>query len=123
MIKVYIAGPYTIGDPARNVRAQIDCAHDLLERGYNPHIPLLNHYVHIVHPRAYYEWLSVDLEWLLLCDCVLRLKGRSEGADYEVKIAREHHIPVFFDIETLSKEMGGGSDRQGKDHIPEKAGV
>lgn len=109
MIKVYIASPYTLGDMATNVKNQIDVADLLMNEGFAPFVPLFAHFQQIVHPRPYQDWLNMDLEWVSSCDCVLRLKGESKGADEEVKQAQELNIPVFFvhndDINTVIKEI------------------
>ena len=99
MVKVYIASPYTIGNAAVNVKRQIDCADDLMNLGYAPYAPLLNHFQHMIHPRP--DWLKFDFVWVLSCDCLLRLDGESSGADEEVELATKHGIPVFYNIDIL----------------------
>lgn len=96
MIKVYIASPYTIGDTELNVRTQIDVADKLMNVGFAPFVPLFSHFQQLIHPRPYQDWMDIDLEWVSNCDCVLRLKGESRGADEEVKHAQVLGIPVFF---------------------------
>jgi len=96
MKKVYIASPYTLGDVAQNVRRQIDAADTLMKYGFAPHVPLLSHFWHFVHPHLHSEWLEQDIVWLKSCDYVLRLDGESTGADKEVEIALANDIPVFY---------------------------
>lgn len=103
MVKVYIASPYTNGDQAENVKAQIDTAEDLICLGYAPFIPLLFHFQHLVHPHSYAVWLKQSREWLLRCNALLRLPGASVGADCEVKLADAFNIPVFHSIADLEK--------------------
>jgi 4-hydroxy-3-methylbut-2-en-1-yl diphosphate synthase IspG/GcpE len=55
----------------------------------------------MIFPQGYDTWLTLDIEWLSVCDCLLRLPGESKGADIEVEYAREHMIPVFYTIEQL----------------------
>ena len=100
-IKVYIASPYTIGDTAVNVRRQIDCYDELVDKGFYPYAPLYSHFQHMVHPRHYTDWLEIDNVWVLTCDCLLRLDGESSGADGEVKLATENRIPVFRSVDDL----------------------
>lgn len=100
-IKVYIASPYTLGDVAQNVRVQMDTADELLNSGFVPFVPLLTHFMHMVHPRNYDSWLTYDMEWLKACDYVLRLPGESPGADAEVALAEELGIPVVYSIGEL----------------------
>lgn len=101
MVKVYIASAYTIGDTAKNVKLQIDTADTLMTLGFSPFVPLYSHFQHMIHPRPYEDWVTNDLVWVEVCDCVLRLPGESKGADGEVKYATELNIPVFYSIKEL----------------------
>ena len=101
MIKVYIAGPYSKGDVAVNVNTATLIADELYDLGYAPYLPHLTHYWHIIKPRPYEDWLKLDKEFLLICDCVLRIPGESSGADAEVDLARDKGIKVFFSIQSL----------------------
>ena len=94
-IKVYIASPYSLGDVAVNVRDQIITANTLMTLGYVPFVPLLSHFRHMMFPRNYVEWLNYAMEWIPVCDCMLRLPGKSKGADEEVALAVKLNIPVF----------------------------
>lgn len=94
MLKVYIASPYTKGDIAVNVKAQLDAAHELMNKGYAPFAPLLCHFQHLVHPRPYEDWFACDIEWVKSCDILVRLPGESAGADKEVALAKELGITV-----------------------------
>lgn len=100
-IRVYIASPYTKGDVAVNVRRSIDAWDLLTNRGFFAYCPLLTHFLHMIHPRSYEEWMEIDLHWLSECNCVLRLSGESPGADREVARAHELDMRVFYDIEDL----------------------
>lgn len=93
--KIYVAGPYTLGDVAVNVRAAIDAANQLLALGFIPFVPHLSHFWHMIAHHPYEDWIRYDLQWLEACDAVLRLPGESKGADLEVKRAGELHIPVY----------------------------
>lgn len=101
MKKVYIASPYTIGDVAVNVKRQIDCANELINLGFAPFVPLYSHFQHMVHPQPYETWVNLDLEWVGVCDCLLRLDGESKGADGEVKRAIYLGKPVYYSIGEL----------------------
>jgi len=101
MNKIYVAGPYTLGDIGINVKNSLDAANELMDAGFCPFVPLLSHFWHIVHPRPYADWINYDIEWLYACDAVLRLPGASSGADNEAKLAELHDIPVFYSIEDL----------------------
>lgn len=103
MIKVYIASPYTIGDHLVNVLTQIGYAHQLIELGFNPYVPLLSHYLEEFKHQEYETWMKIDLEWLKTCDCLLRLPGKSDGADREVAFAIQNQIQIFYNTESLIK--------------------
>jgi len=107
-LKVFISSPYTIGDVAANVRTQHDVFNNLIELGFNPFMPLLAHYQHIVHPLNYDKWLEWDCSWIDSCDFVLRLPGESKGADIETKYANDNGIPVvrsINELKILTKEI------------------
>jgi len=105
MLRVYIASPYSNGDKQELVNLQFDAAYHLLKMGYNPFAPLYNHYVQERHPDldGTFNWLDVDLDWLAVCDMMVRLypidkNGKiipSIGADREEKFAIDNGIPVF----------------------------
>lgn len=83
MKKVYIAGPYTLGDTALNVRRAILAADEVWAAGFLPYVPHLDHLWHLVSPKPISTWYAMDIGWLRVCDAVLRLQGESEGADIE----------------------------------------
>lgn len=101
MKRVYIACPYTKGDKEANVLASIDAAHELIELGYAPYVPLLNHYIHLRHPQDYDTWMEQGIAWLKQCDILLRLPGESAGADKEVSLALTLRMPVYYSVNAL----------------------
>ena len=101
MIKVYVAGPYTLGDNTLNLRKMILVADDLFELGFAPYVPLLNHFWHLVAPKSEEVWLKLDFEFITACDILLRMPGESAGADAEVAHALLCRIPVVFSMEEL----------------------
>lgn len=92
---VYVAGPYTKGDVAVNVRRNIEAADKLAHFGYVPFVPLLTHFWHLICPHPYEFWCEQDNAWVEKCDCLVRLPGESSGADKEVALAQSKDIPVF----------------------------
>jgi len=98
---VYIASAYTIGDPVTNVRDSLVVADRLMVAGYIPVTPLLSHFWHFLSPKPYEVWIDYDLHLLARCDILLRLPGKSSGADREVAFANSHGIPVFNSVENL----------------------
>jgi hypothetical protein len=105
MKKVYIAGPYTKGDVAGNVRNAIHAADMVLTMGYLPFVPHLSHFWHLVSPKDYEEWLALDMEWLEVCDYFVRLEGDSRGADREEELAHRLNIPVFAGVDDFIDAM------------------
>ena len=109
---IYIASPYTKGDPAINVAFQMDVFHRMLDDGLaTPYVPLLSHFLHIYQPREYSDWMRHDFEILHKCDAVVRLMSRYEpldyvedksmGADAEEDYALEIGIPVFKSLDEV----------------------
>ena len=100
---IYIAGPYSKGDVAINVKMAMKMANTLIDKGYSPICPHLSHFLHMQSPKPYETWLSVDDAQVLKCDALLRIPGESSGADKEVDLAIENEIPVFLQIKHLDE--------------------
>lgn len=98
---IYVAGPYTKGDPVLNTRAAIEVAETLAACGFVPFIPHLCHLWHLVAPHSIEFWYEWDMHWLSRCDALVRFPGESAGADREVVQAEAMGIPTFFSIEAL----------------------
>lgn len=94
-MKIYVAGPYTKGDVALNVRKAIKAGDLLLKDGHTPFVPHLAHFWHLVCPGPYEQWTRLDLAWLPMCDAIVRLPGESVGADTEITIAKQLGIQVL----------------------------
>lgn len=99
MSYIYIAGPYSKDDPVINTANAIKAAEILVSHGYTPYIPHLTMFWHFIIPHEIDYWYKYDLEWLDKCDCLLRLPGKSSGADAEVTHAIVKGIPVYYSIE------------------------
>ena len=104
--KVYIAGPYTSGDVAVNVRNAFKVANELADNGFAPFVPHFTHFWHLIFPRPYDFWLDLDRQFLPCCDALFRLPGKSIGADGEVDLAKKLKIPVFTAMEELLNFYG-----------------
>lgn len=115
-MKVYIAGPYSKGDVAQNVRTAITTADALAARHFCPYVPHLTHFWHLLSPKPYDWWLEYDAIWLLQCEAVYRIPGESNGADQEVRLAQTAGIPVVTDLDALDKLRGSltGTQPDGK---------
>jgi hypothetical protein len=109
---IYIASPYTKGDPAINTRFQCEVFDRLLTDGkVTPIAPLWSHFQHLIFPRPYEDWTAYDLEIVQVCNACLRLNAEhspmeyrvteSSGADGEEAEFEAMGRPVFYSIEDL----------------------
>lgn len=110
MKTIYIAGPYSKGDVAVNVRNAIELQSFLYGEGFHVFNPLLTHFVHLISPRPYEFWLAEDLVWLKKCDLLVRLPGESSGAEKEIVEAEKLGIPVYRMDGNLKSDWGDLSD-------------
>ena len=101
---IYIASPYSTGNQVTNIRNAIFAAEEISSRGFIPIVPHLSHLWDMVVPHEYEFWIVQTLELMKICDAVLRLPGKSPGADNEVAVAISIGMPVFYDIENIGKE-------------------
>lgn len=97
-MRIYVAGPYTTGDVAVNVRNAVYTGNILALRGHAVFIPHLTHFWHMLIPHSYDFWMEQDMQWLEVCDAVLRIEGESAGADREVEYAIAHGKPVYTNV-------------------------
>lgn len=101
-LKVYIAGPYSKGDVAENVRNAIFAGNLVAHFGHIPFIPHLTHFWHMLAPNDYEFWMDQDEQWLRECDAIIRLDGESSGADREMALARELGLRVLGSVFDLT---------------------
>lgn len=99
--RVYVAGPYSIGDTMTNVKNACAAMDMLISAKFIVFNPLLTHFQHTLYPQPYEVWLEQDMEWLRLCHLFLRLPGESHGAELEEAEAKSLGIPVYYDIRDL----------------------
>jgi hypothetical protein len=98
---IYVAGPYSNGDPVLNTRKAIEAGERLREAGYVPFIPHVTLLWHLVSPHDIIYWYEYDNEWIARCDGLLRLPGHSNGADNEVLLAISLGLSIYYSIEEL----------------------
>lgn len=117
---VYIASPYTKGDPCVNTRFQCQVFDELLGDGLVlPYAPLISHFQHTMFPRPYDVWIKYDLDFIRRANfsACLRLAATSDriglsgdkfyyvnessGADGEERLFNELKKPVFYSKEEL----------------------
>jgi hypothetical protein len=114
---VYISSPYSKGDPCINTFAHVQMFNRLLDDGVVvPIAPLVSHFLHTMHPRAYEDWLQYDLELIRVADACLRINAshdklqyrqtESSGADRECERCLKLGIPVFYDVPSLYDWLG-----------------
>jgi len=101
MKKIYVAGPYSNGDKAKNVERAIDMAELLSKKGWCPYIPHLTHFWDLLYLHPYEFWLAQDNEWLVYCDALYRMEGESTGADKEVTYAKAIGMPIYYSLEEV----------------------
>ena len=102
---IYISAPYSIGDVSMNIRRACLAGDELLRKGHIPFVPHLTHLWHLISPKTYEEWLSIDFELLSMCDALLRLDGESRGADLEVAEAKRLCMIIYYDIREIPDAM------------------
>ncbi len=103
MKRIFVSGPYTLGDVAQNVKNSMDVSNDLISLGFAPFCPHLTHFLHMNKFQPYEKWLEIDLAFLRVCDALIRIPGESNGADKEVEFAKKLNIPIVYNIADLKK--------------------
>jgi len=98
-MKIYLAGPYTEGDAALNVRRMIELAELIVKVGHTPFIPLLYHFWHFMSPHDYGYWMALDHAWIEACDALVYLDGESSGTQEDITVAEELGIAVYSEQE------------------------
>ena len=97
-MRVYVAGPYTLGDRSENLRRIMAATVEILDAGHEPFCPLLSFFIDLTHPRPWEDWMRLDLAWLKVAEAVVRIPGESRGADEEWMFAVSREIPCFFTV-------------------------
>jgi len=99
--RVYIAGPMTGGTgmnfSMKKIHEAIEAHFTLIEAGYAPHCPHLTVFCEFMQPNriTYEQWLELDECYIKDSDYVLRIPGKSPGADRECEYARSLGIPII----------------------------
>ncbi len=116
---VYLASPYSKGDPAVNTHFQCRIFDQMMNDGKAwPVAPLWTHFQHTLFPRPYPDWISYDKAMLHLYDACVRLTAEaphigysqreSSGADGEVDFFQKAGKPVFYSVEELYAWIDAG---------------
>jgi hypothetical protein len=98
IMKIYVAGPMTVGNRFANVRAAIDIGVKLMNMGHDVYIPHLNDFVDLVHPQTEETWIRQNFAWIDVCDALYRIEGYSVGADREVERASYQGKRIFYEL-------------------------
>lgn len=88
---VFVSGPYSHSDPAQvqlHVNRAIEAGIICQDAGLAPLVPHLCHYAHLRWPRDYEDWMRTDLAWVHRADYMIRIGGKSQGADMEEEEAQ-----------------------------------
>ena len=75
--------------------------YELLKAGHSPYVPHLCLFWHFLSPLGYEDIMRVDMEFVVVCEALIRLPGISPGADREVRVAQQHGIPFFYSVATF----------------------
>lgn len=94
-LKVYVAGPISLGDMCHNVHKACTVATKILNMGHVPFLPHSNVIWNMVTPLTYEQMTEWDNEWLKACDIVVRIPGTSIGSEAEQSLAEKCGIPVM----------------------------
>ena len=114
-LTILIAGPYRSGtndNPelmAENLRKMEEAALPIFRAGHIPVIgewfalPLLKQAGSKYPGDEAYEEISYPVSRRILakCDAILRISGESKGADEDVRMAKEHGIKVYYQLEDI----------------------
>lgn len=102
-LRVYLSGPISLGDRVANLDQAVVAHRELMRRGFAPLNPMLTMLVPFAWDGEFghADWMAVDLPWVTVADAVLRLPGKSVGADEEVRAAGAAGVPVFYSLPAL----------------------
>lgn len=109
---IYLASPYTKGDPCINTNFQMRMFKRFVADGVvDAYIPLWSHFQHSAFPEPYTTWINYDLAIIPRLDGVIRLNAsipelgyfedKSSGADGEAAFAVEKGLPVWYSVVDL----------------------
>lgn len=102
--RVYVAGPMSLGDRVSNFSQAVIAMREVILLGAAPMVPQLSFLVgDLLRDVTYGQWLQTDLAWVEAADVVLRLPGKSSGAEVECQLANRLGIPVVHSLVDLRK--------------------
>ena len=98
---IYISGPYSKGDVSENIRRACFAGDEILKKGHTPFVPHLTHLWHLISPKAWDEWMAIDMPLIGMCDALIRLPGESKGADLEVAEANRLCMIIYYSLQEV----------------------
>ncbi len=106
---IYVAGPMSWGNQITNLLKGIDVADELLEAGEIPYLPHTSIFWAMINRQRWEhaDWLNYDKYWVTTAKALIRIPGKSRGADQEVRWARRHSIPVYSTVEAYLNVRDG----------------
>ena len=122
--RVYIAGAISHGILEDNIKKALHVGRLLIEAGFAPLVPHLTCFfgygteTGVPSVQAGFDasvWYAVDMAWLQSAECLVRIPGKSYGADLEVAEAKRLGIPVVtyvnhyigLEVERVLEEKAG----------------
>ena len=112
-MKVYIAGalttndytershPQVVVDYIQNVHKMCEAASKIRKMGRAPYVPALDLLLGLVNGDWKEEdYRETNMEFLDVCDAMLVI-SYSRGVKKEIEYAREHCIPIYYNLEEL----------------------
>ncbi len=114
MKRLYIAGAYSADNAItllNNMRKGMRMGTRVLCQGIAPFVPWLDYQFQLMlqdgENLILSDYYAYSLAWLEVSDAMLVLPGyeSSKGTHAEMKFAREHGIPIFFELEDAVKYL------------------
>lgn len=110
---VFISSPYSAEydwEVTENVKKAMEAARKLLEEGFYPYCPHLNHYLDSYckeqgNEFPYDLWVDHGIAFLGCCDAIIYL-GYSNGCNKELAYAIENGLSVYFSVEEFLSAQG-----------------
>lgn len=106
-MKVYIAAPLTKGNRTLNIREAFLAAAIVMKLGHTPFVPHNYDFMEMIAGEcgSYEDFMWIDMEWLSLCDVLIRIPGESSEADREMQYMNNLGRPVYIGLDAFLKEQ------------------
>ena len=101
-MKIFLSGPIESSSDIEKTLSDVSYTiQEILRRGHSVYAPHLFWYSNKNYPVDKYQYLANDLSWILVCDAVFRLPGKSDNADMEVAFAVRMDKKVFYHLDHI----------------------